>query len=636
MALILAGASGATALAAGTNDAYQLFDAEAQVVTASRRPQALRDSPVAIDVITAEEIRASGAESLADIMRFRVGMDVVDSRTAIGSTALISVRGFPQEFAHNLQVLIDGRSVYSAINGGVSWEQLPVQIQDIERIEIVRGPNGALYGSNAGQGVINIITRQPRQNATSVRAQGRLGSQHTVESGLAFATGGDDYAYRLSQSYQDTDGLQPTQTSRDDASIHSNKANFRGAWKPRPGLTLDVQTGGSWDHLDIPDGQRGRFDQHFEMAQLASDAAEASSWELTAARNEINSAYVPGASGPDKIREYQYDFEGLQRLRWLNGRVQDTWGVSYRDTAGESDQFFRGAPVVQNHILREYLNQTTRLVDGLSLTAGISLEQSPLNGNQQSYQAALLASPFEHHSFRASYSRAVTDKPYFNAEANYLTTKAVLLQGNPGGVQVGDQSSYELSYMGSCMDQALSVETNVYYMQLDKMDFDYVKSVNPFPFLVTVSYDSSNNALARGLEAKLKYRLDAGRSLFANYTYEKVTDALGDVAVAKMTPQHKLNLGAMGALGRGFSAYAVAGYKDHYTAESASGIEPAPRNIPAYWRLDARLSYAATSNLELFVGGTNLAQSLHREFADTLEVPRSVYGGFTLSFGKKL
>lgn len=147
----------------------------------------MREAPVAVEVITDEEIRTSGATNLWDLLRFHVGMDVLDGRPVDGNRAIVSVRGFPEEFVDRLQVLVDGRSVYNVYSGGVYWEQLPVQLQDIERIEIVRGPNAAL-------GVVNIITKKPSSDRF-VSAYLLRSNTDLFQSGTAYESAGDRFGY---------------------------------------------------------------------------------------------------------------------------------------------------------------------------------------------------------------------------------------------------------------------------------------------------------------------------------------------------------------------------------------------------------------------------------------------------------
>ena len=161
-------------LARAEDEAVEFFQQEANVVSASKREQPIHQAPATVDVITSEDIRASGAVDLWDVLRFRTGVQVGSTRSSTtGERAIVSIRGFPRSTVSDLQVLVDGRSVFSALRGQVLWSQIPVQLQDIERIEIVRGLDAALYGSNAALGVINIITKKPKgTQALSIEALG--------------------------------------------------------------------------------------------------------------------------------------------------------------------------------------------------------------------------------------------------------------------------------------------------------------------------------------------------------------------------------------------------------------------------------------------------------------------------------
>ncbi|MDC4227473.1 MAG: TonB-dependent receptor plug domain-containing protein [Candidatus Manganitrophus sp.] len=228
----------------------EFFAQEAQTVTASRRLQPVREAPVAVEVITPEEIQASGASNLWDLLRFRVGMDVLDGRSVDGNRAIVSVRGFPEEFVDSLQVLVDGRSVYNAYSGGVYWEQLSVQLQDIERIEIVRGPNAALYGSNAALGVINIITKKPslKRSASAYALRGNI---DLFQTGAAYEALGDNLGYRLSYSFWNEDGFHNAPSAPNpfftippaEDFLSSHKTNLKGFWNPTDLFGLEFFAG---------------------------------------------------------------------------------------------------------------------------------------------------------------------------------------------------------------------------------------------------------------------------------------------------------------------------------------------------------------------------------------------------------
>ena len=204
----------AASSALAENEAFDFFREEAQVYTASRRSEPAIRAPVSVDIVTAAEIKAYGWQSLADILRFRAGMDVIDGRSADGNRAIVSARGFSRDFVSEMQVLIDGRSGYSPFLGGVYWKSLPVQIQDIERVEIVRGPNAALYGFNAALGVINIITRKPVSSPGGIVSA--RGGSRSLASGESAEAGGRLGALRVSHAFEQILG-NPTPNGVGDA-----------------------------------------------------------------------------------------------------------------------------------------------------------------------------------------------------------------------------------------------------------------------------------------------------------------------------------------------------------------------------------------------------------------------------------
>src|SRR5687767_12072743 len=130
-----------------------------EVTTASRKEQSVMETAAAVAVIRGEDIRRSGIRSLAEALRLAPGTNVA---RIDGNKWAIGVRGFSDRFANKLQVLIDGRSVYSPIFSGVFWEQQDAFLEDIDRIEVIRGPGGAVWGANAVNGVVNVITKKAK------------------------------------------------------------------------------------------------------------------------------------------------------------------------------------------------------------------------------------------------------------------------------------------------------------------------------------------------------------------------------------------------------------------------------------------------------------------------------------------
>ena len=143
---------------ADSTEVFEFFGAEAKVVSASLEPQAIQRAPATVYVLSQDDIRASGAETLWDALRSVPGVDVMATRAHYGE---VSVRGMNKPFSNRTLVLLDGKSVLNGYFDFVNWESIPVSIDEIDRIEVVEGPASALYGANAINGVINIITKRP-------------------------------------------------------------------------------------------------------------------------------------------------------------------------------------------------------------------------------------------------------------------------------------------------------------------------------------------------------------------------------------------------------------------------------------------------------------------------------------------
>ncbi|MCI0354221.1 MAG: TonB-dependent receptor plug domain-containing protein, partial [Acidobacteria bacterium] len=210
--------------------------ANVEVTTAGKKPQKRAEVAAAIYVITQEEIRRSGATSIPEALRLAPGVSVarVDSnKWAIGT------RGFPSRLSRSMLVLMDGRSVYTPLFAGVYWEVQDTPLEDIERIEVIRGPGGTLWGANAVNGIVNVITREAKQT------QGVLASAGagTVERGFSsFRYGGrwrENNAYRIYGKFFNRDpGFHAAGNNFDD--WHMGQAGFRSDWdlNPRDRFTL--------------------------------------------------------------------------------------------------------------------------------------------------------------------------------------------------------------------------------------------------------------------------------------------------------------------------------------------------------------------------------------------------------------
>lgn len=610
---------------------FQFFD-EQEVMTASRRLQPIYESPVTIDVITEAEIKASGVINIWDLLRFRVGIDVMDARSSEGHRGLVSIRGFGENNNKSLLLLIDGRSVYLPSRGDIGWERLPVQIQDILRIEIVRGPNAALYGSNAGLGVINIITKRPGA-LTTFSAEGLVGNLSTRQGSVAFESSLTNFNYRLSLTSRfQNDFMQDPAGAPTNDQMFMNRANFRGIWNPAGRTQMELFSGvlGNVQEINIsgtPFPSEGRFVGDFEMVRMMHQLGADSSLELMASRNFLGTNTGPTFTGERNDKQLQYDLEALHRFGWLDGRLQTTWGGSYRRATVESVQVFSGDPEQQNRLRRVFVSQNIKVADPLTLALAASLENSDTGGTERAYQGSILVHPFENHTFRLTYAMAPTIPSLFNKFTNFQESERRLFIGN-ADFEPEHLRLREIGYVGSYLGRRLHAEGNLFYTDRNNLETSFVSS--RVGRLSIISFGAGNDAEARGAETKFEYRFTAGHAAYANYTYVKIRDTLGEKKMLLSTPKHKVNVGGIANLGHGLSASMNAGYKSSYGLFSTSRLTTTP--IKPHWRLDARLAYSPSSNLEFFAAGQNLLDPRHKEFDEVIEVPRTYQGGMSVTF----
>lgn len=189
------------------------------VLSATRLSQRIEDIPAAISVIDHQTIVASGAQNIPDVLRLVPGIQVAQLD---GSKMTVTYHGLSDRFAHNMQVLIDGRSIYEASHGLVAWSDLPVDLDDIARIEVIRGPNAATYGANAFAATINIITFHPAEQS-GVYTRVSTGTNETDSFVLRANTSTENSDHRVTIKFDETDGIE---TRYDTA--HTRMMNYRG------------------------------------------------------------------------------------------------------------------------------------------------------------------------------------------------------------------------------------------------------------------------------------------------------------------------------------------------------------------------------------------------------------------------
>ncbi len=348
LAVIIISAALLTPALAQSPDTGALEQVFGEPVTASAtgRPQLVSEAPANIEIITQDDIRRSGATSIPDILQFLPGLDV---RRYGLADADVGIRGYNQPYNPRLLVLVDGRDVYEEAYGSVPWSEIPVQLDEIRQIEVIKGPNSALYGFNAVSGVINIITYDPLQ--TQVNAATLRGGTQDYLGGSVVGTGriGDDVGVRLSAGglkAQDfpSSGLTPYAASfRDPPQIGA--FNIDAKARPAPGVEVFIE-GSMTDSRVAEDSYAGTFETYFTHTNsLRAGGSIDTPWglfTLGAYRNEELVSVNVGVPLPaDWVREDVYVVQASDLMK-LGADHTVRLGLEYRNNAATAPGFLLG------------------------------------------------------------------------------------------------------------------------------------------------------------------------------------------------------------------------------------------------------------------------------------------------------
>jgi len=600
-----------------------------EVSSAAKKPQQLADVSTAIYVIGREEIRRSGATSLPEALRLAPGVQV--SRID-GSRYAVGIRGFNSRYSGNLLVLLDGRVLYSPMYSGTLWEAQDVVLEDVDRIEVIRGPGGTLWGANAVNGVINIITRRAEdtQGGHAELRAGNLERTALVRQGGALANGGHWRAYL---KLDDHGPLDTSAGLKAHDAWKQKRVGLRADLKPADRDTFTVQ-GDVFDTraqesvfsttLSPPASSYVPATGHFSGGNLllrwqrllGSDG----SWQVQAYADRFE---LSGIIVDLRVDTFDLDFQ----RRWkLSPAHELNWGLGFRQVNND----FSGTDTVSLPNLRRstqlfsaFLQDEIRLRDALSLTLGSKIEHNDHTGVEWQPNARLLWRASATDTVWAAVSRAVqTPSPSsLNGRLRIVSFVPMpapmpdmpVLSGINGNPSLDSQVllSREIGYRGQITPK-LSLDVSAFYNT-----YDNLFSLEPEPpiFLpFPQAYARIGNALratTSGLElstswqAMPSWRLKAGFSVL-NMKLRAKNGGSGESAYGKegSSPRYMAQLHSSHNLGHNLELDAHL----YYTGRLSEFA------IPSHTRLDLRLGWRATPDLELSLTGRHLLTRRHAEF----------------------
>ncbi len=443
-----------------------LFFSEVPIVlSATRLRQPITETPAAITVIDRDLIEASGAINIADLFRLVPGFQV---GFATGSKPTITYHGNADTYARDMQVLIDGRSVYDPGFGGVTWLDQELDIDDIQRIEVIRGPNAASYGSNSYSGIINIITLHPSEQQ-GTRFKTVLGKFSHRQVSLKHAGNLGDLAYRLTAKYDQDDGFK----TRPFDSADTRWIGLRGDYQVNPNdsllIELGVSNGDREDGFTNDQVQPPRTVQNkhnFQQLRWTSDQGGNGEFYLQAYHNyqKIDDHFIdqigdPGIPIPPGFLQMGYGFQShrydleFQHAIKMSEDHRLVWGLGARRDQTAGFWTFATEDWISRDQYRGFGNLEWRLSDKFILNLGGMYEKYEEKSGLFSPRVALNFKASQNHVFRLISTKAYrmpTLWEDFSDQGAYTTAGtalAVQLYKTTENIEPEENRSVELGYL---------------------------------------------------------------------------------------------------------------------------------------------------------------------------------------------
>ena len=607
-----------------------------EITSVSKHSQPVGEAAAAVHVITNEDIRRSGATTIAEALRLAPGLHVgrIDS-----ARWAITARGFNGQFANKLLVLIDGRTVYTHLFSGVYWDVQDVVLEDVDRIEVVRGPGGTLWGANAVNGVINIITKKASDTQGLLASGGGGSLERAFGTARYGAALGENAHLRGYVKYFDRGNFETEFGSDATDQWDATNGGFRLDWglSQDDVLTLqgDVYDGDAETTLlvgsgndDLGGGNIIGLWQH--VFSHTSDL----SLRLYYDRTERASDPILNADTDTADVELQHRFSPLRSNDLI-------WGAGYRliNDRVESDFLSIIPDRRRDHLASAFVqDQISLLGDRFQLTVGSKFEHNDYTGFEFQPNFRALWKPHPRHSVWGAVSRAVRTPSRGEHDLSFLFVQR-------GGLVIGNRDfdsekllAYELGYRTQLSDY-LSFDLAAYYNDYDDIRTGEVGSTPlptpPYPpGTLPTPLDNKAEAVTYGVELGANWKVTDHWTLSGWYTLMKVdvnvdadsTDTMTE-PTDEDTPTHQIHFR---------SRMNLPWNLEFDTLLFHAGDVP-NQNTDEYTRLDLRLGWRPIERVEVSVAGQNLVDRRHEEFGDgyfTLRgsVPRGVYGKITVRY----
>ncbi len=596
----------------------ELMDIE--VVSVSKKPEKLTEVASAIQVITQQDIRSSGAKTLPEALRLASNLQVAQVNA---SQWAISARGFNNVLANKLLVLIDGRSIYTPLYAGVFWDAQHVLLEDIDRIEVISGPGGTLWGANAVNGVVNIITKNTKQTQ-GLFIEGAAGNNFPGSGSLRY--GGqilDNLSYRVYGT-----GFKLDNT------IDSNKLNANDDWSMiQAGIRVDWEPSENNHHTLLQNFYYGtpNPDGNVKAVNTRGDNITYQWKHTISAKSEIQLKAYYDHTWRDFKNDFTEDLKTYDLDLHLNTQMgkQHTlsYGLNFRslDHKVTNLELFRFLPAKKKlNLYSVFLQDDITLIkEHLRLTIGAKIEHNDYTGFEYQPNSRLTWTPSKYQTIWAAVSRAVRTPS--RIERDFVLNLTPNLEFIKGSENFASENvlAYELGWRIQPLNNIIISLASFYNV------YDNIRSSEPgpLPFSIPITFGNGVNGKTYGLELSANHNIANRWSFRGGYTLLRKklsvkpdSKDLNAASAESNDPQNQFTLQTTLHLQKGLEFGVFLRYIDKL---------PKPY-IPRYFGMDATIGWHLNKRLELNLIAQNLLKSNHREFIPSSPSPRlierTVYG----------
>jgi iron complex outermembrane receptor protein len=617
---------------------------EMEVTSVSKRPEKLLGAPAAIQVITGEDIRRSAASTIPAALRMANNLDVAEDNA---HQWVISARGFSSDVGNKLLVLMDGRTLYTPLFSGVFWDRQDYLLEDIDRIEIISGPGGALWGANAVNGVINITTKSARDTQGLYLEAGGGSNPESFASVRYGAALTPSASYRVYGKFSDraSEAFGDGTDAKD--SWHMAQGGFRIDTEPSAPSRFTVQGDVYNNDEGIVTGGRSSTRGYNLLGRWTRTLADKSDVSLQIYWDHTHLTlptppfvFAPAGIFEDDLDTYDIDFQ--QRIRW-GDRNRFVWGLGYRltqDVVQNSPGLAFFPTRLNQSLYSGFVQDEVSLRSDLVLTLGTKIEHTGYTGFDVEPSVRLQWTVTDEQTLWAAVSRAVRtpsriDRDISQPAPGYVI---VILEG---GSKFESETllAYEAGYRAQLNPKA-SAALSVFYNVYDDLRSTTISPPDPvfglpFPFFFENNLKGETHGLelSANIQALDRWRLHAAyRLLKENLRVEPGKMDFNNALNETADPEQQVSLRSLVDFPHRIELDAGLRWIDRRTINDA-GV---PTFVPDYVDLDVRLGWHPTDAIELSLAGQNLLHDRHPEYGKPgpgrVEIERNVYGKMVWRF----